>query len=84
MPKMNLDEAKEASLGMTGGGKVYQVRGVMRYVAGVIQRERKRLARAVQGNGQLTGEVLAKKILDTTDDDRIFKWAGLETGLNDS
>lgn len=68
---MKHNKAWFAQLG-SGGGLVTSI-GVMRYVVGCITRERARLADAVRQGA--TGEELAKKILDDSDDEKIFRWA---------
>jgi ParB-like chromosome segregation protein Spo0J len=45
---------------------------IVRYVAGVVKRERERLARIVRGAG--VDPSVAQALLDEDDDARIFRW----------
>lgn len=80
MPYMNLDADGIRSLGLRGGsGSVALSSAVVRYTAGVVQRERERLAAIFKDAGLAD---VAERILDTSRDALVFKWAGPETPLD--
>jgi len=74
-----LDGEKQEELGLSGGFPATSA--VMRYPAGCIKRERERLARIFVN--EKTPENIAKAILDNSFDDKVFKWNGPESLLND-
>jgi len=74
-----MDIEKCEALGMDGGLVV--TLGVMRYTAGVVKRERERLAQIF-----ITGrspKKIAEALVDGSKDDLVFKWNGPEKTLND-
>lgn len=73
-----LDEEKGRALGLELG-TVALGGAVMRYTAGVMKRERERLAQIfITGR---SGEKIAEALLDGSKDDLVFKWNGPETPL---
>jgi hypothetical protein len=78
MPPMDLNNARIRALGLKPGALAL-ADASMRYAVGVVQRERERLARIFQNNGM---SEIATSILDTSQDDNVFKWAGPETSLD--
>lgn len=74
---MKLDDAKAAELG--GGDGLATTPNVMRYVAGVVLRERERMARVFDKHGM--GEVAADLRSEALDD-HVFKWVGPTVGLD--
>ena len=74
-----LDEEKQRELGM-GGGIAFGS-ATMRYPAGCIKRERERLARIFVNEG--TPEEIATAILDSSLDEKVFKWNGPEVPLDE-
>lgn len=76
---MVLDDAKMKELGLEGG-HIAAVSAVMRYTAGCFKRERERLARVFVSPKD--PEKTAEAILDSTLDERVFKWNGPEVPLD--
>jgi hypothetical protein len=74
---MKLDDNRILSLGLNPHGLV-AASGTIRYAVGIIQRERERLAKIFQQHGM---PEVANAILDTSDDDLVFKWRGPEVPL---
>lgn len=74
-----LDEAKMKELGVPLG-KLPLTSAVMRYTAGCVKRERERLARVFVNHKE--PEHLAQAILDSSLDDKVFKWNGPESPLD--
>ncbi len=74
-----LDNAKMEELGLSGG--LAMASGTMRYSVGCIKRERERLARIFVN--VKTPEEIAKAIVDNSLDDKVFKWNGPETPLDE-
>ena len=74
-----LDNTKMEELGMSGG--LARTSAAMRYPAGCIKRERERLARIFVN--VKTPEEIAKAIVDNSLDDKVFKWNGPETPLDE-
>jgi hypothetical protein len=75
---MVLDKAKMQELGLTDG--VPGTFGLMKYMAGCIKRERERLAKIFVSPKE--SDKLAEAILDSSLDDKVFKWNGPETPLD--
>ena len=75
-----LDSSKMEELGLSGGG-FPTASAAMRYPAGCIKRERERLARIFVN--VKTPEEMAKAIVDDSLDDKVFKWNGPETSLDE-
>ncbi len=73
-----LDDAKMKELGMAGG--LPATSAVMRYPAGCMKRERERLAMIFVK--ERTPEKIAEAILDSSLDDKVFKWNGPEVPLD--
>jgi hypothetical protein len=76
---MELDEKKMEALGIKYGGGLVHAGTVMRYVVGVVMRERERLARVFEDNDMPD---VAKAVQDSSYDDIVFKWAGPKSGLD--
>ncbi len=76
-----LDESKQSELGLGGKGLV-MASASMRYPVGCIKRERGRLARIFVNVHEKSPEELAQAILDSSLDDRVFKWNGPESSLD--
>ena len=74
-----LDESKMKEIGLGRGG-VPLTGAVVRYVAGCIRRERERLARIFVV--PKSPEKLAEAIMDSSLDEKVFKWAGPESPLD--
>ncbi len=76
-----LDDAKRTELGLSTG-HLATADATMRYAAGVVKRERERLAKVFVNakNPQQTAEA----ILDGSLDDKVFRWCGPEHGIDDS
>jgi len=68
-----MDGERTTRLGVTSG-PVVGGGAIMRYVSGVVTRERERLARIFVKPKE--PEALAKAILDNSWDDNVFKWVG--------
>ena len=65
----------------SNGGGVALDNAVRRFVAGVVVRERERIARKLREAG--SGD-LADAILDDSDDAAVFQWKPASTGLSDA
>ena len=75
---MKLDHDKQRQLGLDGGHMALSS-AVMRYAAGVVTRERERLARIFESHGM---KEVAQAVRDTSLDDNVFKWNGPEQDLD--
>ena len=75
---MKLDGDKQNQLGLKGGS-VLNASSVMRYTAGVVSRERERLARVFESHGM---QEVSQAVRDTSLDDNVFKWNGPEQDLD--
>jgi hypothetical protein len=73
-----LDDAKMRQLGLSGG--IATASATMRFPVGCIKRERERLAKIFVR--EKTPEKIAEAILDTSLDDKVFKWNGPEATLD--
>jgi hypothetical protein len=60
-------------------GGVADVGALMQYVGGCITRERERIARILEDHG--AGAEIVAAIMDTSDDARVFMWAGPRSPL---
>lgn len=69
------------SLQKAGHIGMVEVTGVIRFVAGCMKRERERVARILRDDGFDTNVIDA--VLSNTDDEKVFRWAGPETKLDD-
>lgn len=75
-----MDGEKTSKLGI-GSGPVINGGTIMRYVSGVVTRERERLAKTFVNPKD--PEALARAILDGSHDDNVFKWIGPGSRLED-
>jgi hypothetical protein len=78
MPAMQLTAERMKALGLNPGALV-SAGGAMRYTVAVVQRERERLAKIFRDNQMAD---IAAAILDTSQDDLVFKWMGPEKALD--
>lgn len=73
------DKAKQAALGIDGREPATTA-AVMRYTAGVVKRERERMARIFEEAGM---DQVAARLRDESQDDLVFKWDGPEHDLDE-
>lgn len=76
---MELDKRKLAELGLEGREPATTA-AVARYTAGVVKRERERLARIFDRHGM---DEIAAAIRSDEEDALVFKWMGPEEGLDE-
>ena len=70
---MQFDDDTYVRLGMNKRGGLTNAGSVMNYTAGVVMRERERLARIFESNGM---PIVATQIRDDSQDLQVFEWKG--------
>lgn len=67
------EEMQENGISKSGGGAMAPISAIIRYTAGVVKRERERIAKLARENG--LPESFAAALTDESEDAAVFKWA---------